>query len=180
MRGQPGPRASNSDGALSLRNVVIVGGGTSGWMCAAALARIAPPHLSITLVESEKIGVVAVGEATIPTSIEFNEFLGLNEDDFLRQCQGTSKLGIESVDWLKPGTCYFHPFGSHGRDTPELAFDQLWLRLRELAAEGAAPPHAAGEISEHNLYRCSAPCPFLPVKRGYQRDRLDDARCLSS
>jgi len=151
MRGQPSPRASNSDGARPLREVVVVGGGTSGWMCAAALARIAPPHLSITLVESEEIGVVGVGEATIPTLIEFNEFLGLNENDLLRQCQGTFKLGIEFVDWLKPGTCYFHPFGSYGRDTPEFAFHQLWLRLRALAAEGAAPPDAAGEISEYNL-----------------------------
>ncbi len=140
--------------AASVGNVVIVGGGTSGWMCAAAIARMAPPQLSVTLVESEEIGVIGVGEATIPPLLEFNQFLGLNENDILRECQGTYKLGIEFVDWVRMGESYFHPFGFYGRDTPEFPFHQLWLRLRELSAKGAAPPDAAGDINDYNL--CAA------------------------
>lgn len=142
--------------ATQVSKVVIVGGGTSGWMCAAAIARIVPPHLSVTLVESEDIGVIGVGEATIPTLSEFNEFLGLDENDILRQCQGTFKLGIEFVDWLRAGESYFHPFGFYGRDTPEFAFHQLWLRLRELAGKGVAPPDAAGDISHYNVCAAAA------------------------
>lgn len=156
MKPESKPGASSSESAAAVENVVIVGGGTSGWMCAAALARIAPPGLSVTLVESEDIGVIGVGEATIPPLIEFNEFLGLNENDFLRQCEGTFKLGIEFVDWLRVGESYFHPFGFFGRDTPEFAFHQLWLRLRDLSAKGAAPPDVAGEIGQYNLCAMAA------------------------
>jgi len=149
-------RAPNSGSEPLVKNVVIIGGGTSGWMCAAAIARMAPSHMSTTLVESEDIGVIGVGEATIPTLMEFNDFLGLKENDILRECQGTFKLGIELVDWLKVGERYFHPFGFYGRDTPEFPFHQLWLRLRELSAKGVAPPGAAGEISDYNLCTIAA------------------------
>ena len=137
-----------------VKRVVIVGGGTSGWMCAAAIARMAPAGLSVTLVESEEIGVIGVGEASIPTLIKFNDFLGLNENDVLRYCRGTFKLGIEFVDWLGAGERYFHPFGLFGRDTSEFAFHQLWLRLKAMSANGTAPPDAAGGIHDYNL--CSA------------------------
>ena len=148
--------SSQGLGEASVKNVVIVGGGTSGWMCAAAIARIAAPSLSVTLVESDEIGVIGVGEATIPTLTEFNEFLGLSENDVLRQCQGTFKLGIDFADWWRKGESYFHPFGFYGRDTPEFAFHQLWLRLKDLAATGAAPSGAAGEISDYNLCTIAA------------------------
>ncbi|WP_288131384.1 tryptophan halogenase family protein [Microbulbifer sp.] len=144
-----------SDRAL-VRNVVIVGGGTSGWMCAAAIARMAPPGLTVTLVESEEIGTIGVGEATIPTLIEFNRFLGLNENDVLRYCGGTFKLGIEFVDWLGAGERYFHPFGLFGRDTPEFAFHQLWLRLKAMSENGAAPADTAGRIHDYNLCSVAA------------------------
>ncbi|WP_308365709.1 MULTISPECIES: tryptophan 7-halogenase [unclassified Microbulbifer] len=158
---------SGASSAAPVENVVIVGGGTSGWMCAAAIARMAPPHLAVTLVESEDIGVIGVGEATIPTLIEFNDFLGLNENDILRQCRGTFKLGIEFVDWLKAGESYFHPFGFYGRDTPEFPFHQLWLRLRDLSAKGAAPPDAAGDISHYNVCAAAAHLGhFSPPKGG--------------
>lgn len=140
----------------AVTKIVIVGGGTSGWMCAAAIARIAPPQTSITLVESEEIGVIGVGEATIPTLMEFNDFLGLKENDVLRECQGTFKLGIEFVDWYKVGERYFHPFGFFGRDTPEFAFHQLWLRLHAMSEKGEVPPDTAGEISDYNLCAIAA------------------------
>ena len=142
---------SSNSNTPPVNNVVIVGGGTSGWMCAAAIARISPPNTTISLVESEDIGVIGVGEATIPTLMEFNDFLGINEHDLLRQCQGTYKLGIEFVDWYRKGQRYFHPFGSYGRDTPEFAFHQLWLRLQKMVENGTAPADAASDISDYNL-----------------------------
>ncbi len=139
-----------------MKNVVIVGGGTTGWMCAAAIARIAPPQTAVTLVESEEIGVIGVGEATIPLLYEFNEFLGLKEKDVLRECHGTFKLGIEFVDWYKKGESYFHPFGFFGRDTPEFAFHQLWLRLHHLSENGVIPREVAGDISDYNVCTAAA------------------------
>lgn len=156
MKPETESHPANAGDPPGVKNVVIVGGGTSGWMCAAAIARMAPPGASITLVESEEIGVVGVGEATIPPLIEFNEFLGLDENDFLRECQGTFKLGIEFVDWLNVGDRYFHPFGFFGRDTPEFAFHQLWLRLKVLADKGEAPPDLPGEINHYNLCAVAA------------------------
>ena len=125
-------------------------------MAAAAVVRIAPPGTQVTLVESEEIGIVGVGEATIPTLTEFNDFLGLAEADVLRACQGTFKLGIEFDGWLREGESYFHPFGFYGRDTPEFPFHQLWLRLRDLERSGRAPASSADEIGAYNLCTAAA------------------------
>src|SRR6188472_2508659 len=111
-----------------IRSVVIAGGGAAGWMCAAALVRVLGPRLSITLVESSEIGIVGVGEATIPAIAQFNKLLRIDEDDFLRQTQGTFKLGIEFVDWYEPGHVYMHAFGPVGRDLAYVPFHHYWLR----------------------------------------------------
>jgi tryptophan halogenase len=140
-----------------IERIVIVGGGSSGWMSAAALARMVPADLiSITVVESEEIGIVGVGEATIPTIAKFNEFLGVDEDDFIRATSGTFKLGIEFEGWTRPGERYFHPFGTAGRDTEEFRFHQLWLKLRHLAGDDPALAEAYGQLGDYNLTEVAA------------------------
>ncbi len=121
--------------AQLLDRVVIVGGGTAGWMAAAALGHLLEGSpTQVTLVESEAIGTVGVGEATIPPIIAFNTMLGIDENEFVRQTNATFKLGIEFVDWLELGHSYIHPFGDFGRDFDAIPFYQYWLH-RSLAGE---------------------------------------------
>ena len=118
-----------------LDQVVIVGGGTAGWMTAAALGKLLEGSPTrVVLVESETIGTVGVGEATIPPIIAYNTMLGIDEDEFVRETNATFKLGIEFVDWFKKGHRYIHPFGDFGRDFDAIPFYQYWLH-RNLAGE---------------------------------------------
>lgn len=113
----------------SIREVVIVGGGTAGWMAAAALSRyLNNGYTNLTLIESEQIGTIGVGEATIPPLISFNELLGINENELVRATQATFKLGIEFVNWGRLGQRYFHAFGDLGQDLQGVPFHQLYLR----------------------------------------------------
>jgi len=114
-----------------LKKIVIVGGGSAGWMTAAALSSLLPTgSASVTLIESDKIGTVGVGEATIPDMINFNALLGINEAEFLKATNGTFKLGIEFIDWGKKGESYLHPFGQHGVDMQGIDFHQYWLHSK--------------------------------------------------
>ncbi|WP_017915524.1 tryptophan halogenase family protein [Xanthomonas sacchari] len=127
--------------AAPLRNLVIVGGGTAGWMAAAALARVLGPDYRITLIESEQIGIVGVGEATVPHIKAFNNLLGINEAEFVRHTQGSFKLGIEFADWQRPGTSYVHGFGTEiGHPLGLLPFQQYWFKQ---ALAGKARPLGA-------------------------------------
>ena len=127
-----------------IRDIVIAGGGTAGWMTAAALAQLLPAGHRFRLVESDLIATIGVGEATIPAIRHFNDALGIDEDDFLRRTQGTFKLGIEFADWGKPGDSYIHGFGKFGQDIAMTRFHQFWLKLYQA---GEAPDLAHYSIN---------------------------------
>jgi tryptophan halogenase len=144
-----------------IRRVVIVGGGTAGWMMATAASRFLDDgERNITLIESDAIGTVGVGEATIPPIRGFNARLGIDEADFLRATGGTVKLGIEFVGWRDRGDRYFHPFGTHGQDIEGLNFHQLWLKLRDRDGIGAIDDYSMAAVAAR--HRRFAPPPGDP------------------
>jgi tryptophan halogenase len=132
-----------------LRNIVIVGGGTAGWMAAAALARTLEFPVAIQLIESEDIGTVGVGEATVPHLRAFNQSLQIDEIEFVRAVRGTFKLGIQFVDWGSTGSSYVHGFGTIGHEYRGLPFHQFWTRLHLLGK--------ARDIGEYSLNTAAAP-----------------------
>ena len=134
------------------QRIVIVGGGTAGWIAAASLARYLPAQrYAITLVESEEIGIVGVGEATIPQIRLINAALGIDEYAMMRATHATYKLGIEFVGWGSADSRYMHAFGSIGRQTGQVAFHHYWLRGRKL---GETAP--LGDVVRVALKRATA------------------------
>ena len=127
-----------------IKRILIAGGGSSGWMTAALLARLFQGLYEIVLVESEDIGTIGVGEATIPAIKKYNELLGLDENEFMARTQGSFKLGIQFVDWWKQGQSYIHGFGVIGQDWEWLRMHHYWLKAH---AQGRAGDFAAYSIN---------------------------------
>lgn len=140
--------------------VVIVGGGTAGWMTAVGLKTVFGGRLDLTLIESDEIGIVGVGEATIPPIQVFNQLINLNEDEFVRETQATFKLGIEFVDWHTKGDRYIHAFGSIGRPLGNVSFHHYWLRSLALGKNDS--------FWAHSLNAAAA------AQGRFSRDHLDD------
>lgn len=148
-----------------IRSICIAGGGSAGWMTAAALANALGVGTAITLIESSDIGTVGVGEATIPPIRLFNRTLGIDEAEFVRRTRGSFKLGIEFVDWGRIGARYFHPFGPFGRDFDLVPLHQYWLDARD---KGDAP--ALDDLS----------MAWAAAKRGKFAPPLADPRSVGS
>lgn len=115
-----------------IQNVIIVGGGTAGWNAASLLAKTLGKTINIKLIESDVIGIVGVGEATIPPIINFNNALGFDEADFIRETNGSIKLGIQFENWNRIGDSYMHAFGNIGKDFPFCSFHHFWVKSQLL------------------------------------------------
>jgi tryptophan halogenase len=153
--------------AAPLKSIVIVGGGTAGWMTATALSTVLKGRYAIRLVESEEIGIVGVGEATIPMIQLFNRVAGIDENEFLRQTQGTFKLGIEFVNWGRLGDRYMHGFGKIGQDLWTVRFDQYWQKMRRLGK--------AQDLAAYSITRTAALAnKFMPARFDLQNSPLRD------
>ena len=139
-----------------LKKVVIVGGGTAGWIAAALLSKLMGSALTIELIESDAIGTIGVGEATIPPIRHLNDALGINEADFLRATRATIKLAIRFDGWHTPGQHYFHAFGAVGQDFAFCPFQHFWLRARQANIDT--------DLWDYNLnYHCIAANKFAPL-----------------
>lgn len=147
--------------------VLIVGGGTAGWMTAAALSRLLPPGTaSVQLVESQAIGTIGVGEATVPHIRFFNAKLGFDEAEFMARTRATFKLGIEFRNWGKSGDAYVHPFGAFGQDMSSVPFHHAWLKAYKAGN--------AGSIEDYSL-------PILAARDGkFAHPAQDPGSALST
>jgi hypothetical protein len=123
-----------------IHKIVIAGGGTAGWMVAAGLSRTLGKALDIKLVESDEIGTVGVGEATIPTLVTFHRLLDVNEQEFMAATQGTFKLGIGFENWRDVNQHYIHSFGTTGKDHWTAGFQHFWLKGRQRTREQVRSP----------------------------------------
>jgi tryptophan halogenase len=132
-----------------VRSIAIIGGGTAGWMSAAAISKAFGRKIDVILVESEEIGTIGVGEATVPHLSVFNRLIELDEAEFVRGVQGTFKLGIQFNNWGKIGDSYIHGFGVIGRDLGLMPFHQYWLKAH---GEGKAK-----DIGRYSLNTVAAP-----------------------
>lgn len=150
-----------------ITKVVILGGGTAGWMAAAALSKVLiNDYCQVELVESQAIGTVGVGEATIPQIQTFNKILGIDENEFIKATQATFKLGIEFCDWGKLGDSYVHPFGTFGVPIESLPFHHYWLKMyKEGKFEGLDDFSLACKAAKQNKFTRPLDIPQSPLSQ---------------
>lgn len=131
-----------------IKNIVIVGGGSAGWMAAAAMAKyLSSDRYQISLVESDQIGIVGVGEATIPGIREFNQKLGIDENEFMKATNATYKLGIEFNNWTQKGDSYIHPFSYFGQDMNGVSFHDYWVKVRQAGDQTPLSAYSPGYVA---------------------------------
>jgi len=170
------PNTASKDGPIE--HLVILGGGTAGWMAAAAIGKVfRNSAMKITVIESSVIGTVGVGEATIPEIYNFNKVLGIDEREFLRFTRGTFKLGIEFVDWSEPGKSYIHPFGRYGTAIGSVPFFHYWQRLRNLNLAKPLPDYCfCIEACKQNKFSRPVNIPNSPLSEIDYAYHFDAAR----
>ncbi len=157
---------SGAGSAKRVKQVVVIGGGTAGWMTAAGLASmLGSTGLKITLIESDAIGIVGVGEATLPHIKLFNDTIGVDEAEFMAATSATFKLGIEFVDWARKGDSYIHPFGEFGLANQGVPFHQYWSKMRN--------DPDVGPLDEYSL-------PVVACRKGKFQRPSDDPRSVLS
>ncbi|MBA6225377.1 tryptophan 7-halogenase [Colwellia sp. MB02u-18] len=153
---------NNTQGQI--KNIVIVGGGTAGWMTASLLAKVLGKTLDITLVESDNIGIVGVGEATIPPIVNFNSAIGIDEKAFIKATKGTMKLGIEFNHWHQDGEHYMHAFGSIGKKFPFCDFHHFWQKHQQL--QNGSDNIDGNSFWDYSLnYQAAKQGKFAPIKK---------------
>lgn len=155
-----------------VRRVVIAGGGTAGWMTAALMRKVLPAEVSIELVESDSIGIIGVGEATIPPIQTFNRFLDLDEKEFLRETHATIKLAIKFEGWRAPGDSYYHTFGAPGTNIGFCSFQHYWLRAQKLGHERSLWDYDLNYLAcERKLFdKVTTPNPIYSLNYAYHFD----------
>ena len=128
---------------MTIKKICILGGGTAGWMTASGLSnKFNRLNIDITLIESDKIGTIGVGEATLPNIRFFNNTLGIDEREFMRATRATFKLGIEFCDWGQLGDSYIHPFGDYGESIGGVDYHHFWLRLWQKGHKSRLSDHS--------------------------------------
>lgn len=149
----------------SIKKILIVGGGTAGWMSAAILLHSLGKNYHIQLIESDEISTVGVGEATIPSIITFNALIGIDENEFMRETQATFKLGIQFKNWGQQGDSYIHGFGSMGFDTGLVNFHHYWLKMHQAGRARRLDDYSINLLAcEHNKFiRANAENPNSPL-----------------
>ncbi|MCG7653530.1 tryptophan 7-halogenase [Alteromonas sp. Cnat2-8] len=168
----------SSKNQTPVKNVVIAGGGTAGWMAATALSRLLGKSINVTLVESKDIGIVGVGEATIPPIRTFHKLLGIDEKAFMRATQATFKLGIEFENWREQGHSYIHSFGITGRECWAGEFHHFWLRAKEYGFGGEFGDYCPELIAAKQSKFATSEA--MPLNFAYHFDAVAYGRFLKS
>lgn len=166
----------NGADSAQVKRVVIAGGGTAGWMAAAALSHQLGKVLDITLVESEEIGTIGVGEATIPPLVTFHKLLQIDEQEFMRATAATFKLGISFENWARKGDRYIHSFGTTGKSTWMCNFHNFWLRGREINVDTNLNDFSLE--SQAAMEGRFATSPNMPISYAYHFDAGPYAKML--